>query len=139
MIVPVVDASVVLDWIAPDADPEGAAIAVLQRLTMARDDVLAPRLLREEVANGLLTGIRRQRWTGQDADRAFRQLDAMPVAYVDEMADLRRAWNLSRRYDEHPIYDLVYVALAERLDLELLTADAKLVNRLDSPRLTLVR
>lgn len=136
---PVVDASVVLDWLAPDADPDGPALEALARLTREDAPVLAPRLLREEVGNGLLTGIRRQRWSGAEADLAFDQLEAMPVTYADDSSDIRRAWDLSRRFDEHPIYDLVYVAMAERLDEMLLTADAKLVARLRSPRLTLVR
>jgi predicted nucleic acid-binding protein len=32
---------------------------------------------------------------------------------LDEPRDLQRAWELSRRYDNHPIYDLLYVALAD--------------------------
>jgi len=36
------------------------------------------------------------------------------------------AWDLSRRYDEHPIYAMVYVALAERLGEDLITADQRL-------------
>jgi predicted nucleic acid-binding protein len=36
---------------------------------------------------------------------------------------------LSRRYDEHPIFDLVYVALAERLGQRLVTADSRLATR----------
>jgi predicted nucleic acid-binding protein len=50
----------------------------------------------------------------------------------------RDAWELSRRYDEHPICDLVYVALARRLGEVLLTADRKLVDRLRDPRVRLV-
>jgi len=41
-----------------------------------------------------------------------------------------RAWELSRRYDEHPVYDMIYVALAERLGETLVTADEALVRRL---------
>jgi predicted nucleic acid-binding protein len=55
-----------------------------------------------------------------------------------ERPDLHRAWDLSRRYDEHPVHDLVYVAVAQRLHTELLTADARLVERLRLPWLTLV-
>ncbi len=36
------------------------------------------------------------------------------------------AWDLARRYDNHPIYDLVYVALAERRRTRLITADSRL-------------
>lgn len=52
---------------------------------------------------------------------------------ADEPADLDRAWELSRRYDEHPLYDMLYVALAERLEQQLITADTDLRRRLTLP------
>ena len=126
----VVDASVVVDWVAPGADPTGPAARVLARLAKERLPLLAPRLLLEEVADALLTGVRRGRWSGTAADSAFSHLRGLPARLVDGPADLDRAWDLSRRYDEHPVYELVYVALAERLGEPLVTADARLCERL---------
>lgn len=40
--------------------------------------------------------------------------------------DLHRAWDLSRRYDNHPMYDMIYVALAERTGRIFITADQEL-------------
>lgn len=54
----VVDASVVVDWVVPGVDPSSATMVTLARLAEAGDDLAAPRLLPEEVANALLTGIR---------------------------------------------------------------------------------
>ena len=54
----------------------------------------------------------------------------LPVTLTDTAADLDRAWELSRRYDEHPVYDMVYVALAERIGEQLVTADDRLRERL---------
>jgi predicted nucleic acid-binding protein len=136
--VPVVDASVVVDWVAPDADPKGPAMGLLTRLAKVDEPLYAPRLLMEEVANALLTGIRRGRWDGEAADRAFADLRDLPVELVDAPADLDQAWDLSRRYDEHPIYDLLYVALARRLETTLLTADRRLVDRIRSTEITFV-
>ncbi len=135
---PVVDASVVVDWVAPDADPKGPAMRTLMQLADHDEPVFAPRLLMEEVANALLTGVRRGRWDGEAADRAFEDLRDVPVALVDARADLDQAWELSRRYDEHPVYDLLYVALARRLGTTLLTADRRLVDRVRSPEVQLV-
>lgn len=126
---PVVDASIVVDWVAPDADPSGPARRLLDDLVAADARVIAPRLLREEVGNALLTGCRRGRWDGQAADIAFGLLSDLPVEVRDEAADLARAWELSRRFDEHPLYDMVYVALAERLGEQLVTADRALCQR----------
>lgn len=123
---PVVDASVVVDWIVPNADPGLPVVAVLSRLAADDAELLAPRLLIEEVSNALLTGVRRERWSGAAADAAQGLLRRLPVRLLDEPRDLDRAWDLARRYDNHPIYDLVYVALAERRRTQLITADSRL-------------
>ena len=93
----------------------------------------APWLLREEVANALLTGVRRRRWSCAEADEAFALLCALPISLDDEPGDLDRAWDLSRRYDEHPVHDMVYVALALRTGQQLVTADESLRRRVNLP------
>lgn len=123
---PVVDASVVVDWVAPDADPASAAGVALARLVATEAELVAPRLLKEEVSNALLTGVRRRRWSGADADEAHRLLRELPVRLIDEPGDLDRAWDLARRLDNHPVYDLLYVAVAERRRTQLITADTRL-------------
>jgi len=128
--VTVVDASVVVDWVAPDVDPTNPARRLLRQLAEASATVFAPRLLFEEVANALLTGCRRGRWDGMAADRAYSRLRRAPIEIIDERRDLDRAWELSRRYDEHPVYDMVYVAVTERLGDVLVTQDERLRERL---------
>jgi predicted nucleic acid-binding protein len=128
--VPVVDASVVVDWVAPGVDPNTPALAALAHLAEADAELLAPRLLLEEVSNALLTGVRRGRWNGAAADAAHTLLLELPVRLIDEPRDLERAWDLARRHDNHPIYDLVYVSLAERRGTQLITADVALRQRL---------
>lgn len=127
---PVVDASVVVDWVAPDADPALPALAALERLAAEDVELLAPRLLIEEVSNALLTGVRRGRWSGAAADTARCLLRELPVRLVDDPRDSDRAWDLARRYDNHPVHDLLYVALAERRGTQLITADSSLRQRL---------
>lgn len=102
----------------------------LQRLASESADLVAPRLLLEEVGNALVTGIRRRRWTGAEADGAFVRLRSLPVRLIDSPSDLDRAYELARRYDEHPLYDMLYVAVAERTHTTLITADAVLRSRL---------
>ena len=127
---PVIDASIAVDWVAPGVDSRGPAGQLLSRLAEQNAPILAPRLLIEETANALITGIRRGRWTGAQADTAFVLLRRMPIQLVDQPGDLDRAFELSRRYDEHPVYDLIYVAVAERLRERLVTADTALRRRL---------
>lgn len=120
----------VVDWVAPGADPDSPAVRALRRLVSDEAELLAPRLLVEEVANALLTGVRRRRWSGAAADAAQRLMRELPIRLVDERRDLDRAWELARRHDSHPIYDMVYAALAERRRTMLITADRELRTRL---------
>lgn len=126
----VVDASVVVDWVAPDADPQGPAVSLLNAIAAAGEPLRGPELLLHEVGNALLTGVRRSRWDGAQADEAFGLLAALPVSLVAPVGVLQRAWDLSRRHDQHPLYDMVYVATAELLGDTFYTADAVLVRRL---------
>jgi predicted nucleic acid-binding protein len=127
---PVVDASVVVDWVAPGVDPEGPAMVALARLAAVDAELLAPRLVFAEVSDALLTGVRRRRWSGAAADAAHVLLRDLPMELVDERRDLSRAWELARRYDNHAFYDLLYVALAERRRTQLVTADMALRRQL---------
>lgn len=84
----------------------------------------------------MLTGIRRRRWSGAEADSAHRGLGRLPVRLIDDRRNRKRAWELARRFDNHPIYDLLYVAVAERSLGQLITADPGLLALLvDFPRL----
>ena len=127
---PVVDASVVVDLVAPDVGSDAPARVLFGKWASAGTEPAAPRLLWLEASNALLTGIRRGRWSGADADAAQARLERIPLQRSDIAADLARAFELGRRYDNWPVYDMVYVALAERLGTELITADQRLRDRL---------
>ncbi len=127
---PVVDASVVIEWISPVSAASSPAINFFNRLAAEEAEVIGPRLLLEEVSNALVSGIRRKRWTGAAADSSHALLLQLPVRIADDHRDLVRGWELARRYDNHPLYDMIYVALAERFDTELVTADEALRRRL---------
>lgn len=127
---PVVDASVVIDWIAPGVAATAPAVKLLDRLARRSAEIVGPRLLFEEVSNALITGVRRRRWSGAAADGSHSLLARLPIRVTDDQRDLDRAWELARRYDNHPIYDMIFVALAERTRTELITADEALRRRL---------
>jgi predicted nucleic acid-binding protein len=128
--VPVLDASVVIDAIAPDVAASSPSIRTLTRLSKQGAELIGPRLLLTECANALLMGIRKGRWSGAAADMAFGFLVRMPIKLADDAQNLDRAWELSRRYDNHPIYDMLYVAVAEAAGVVLITADQGLRSRL---------
>ncbi|MDR2983393.1 MAG: type II toxin-antitoxin system VapC family toxin [Nocardiopsaceae bacterium] len=127
---PVVDASIIVDLVAPDVASGNPAELLVASLTADGAEILAPALIWLECSNALLTGIRRGRWNGEAADRAFAALDSIPIVPSDAPKDRERAFELARRYDNWPVYDMVYVALAERLGTEFYTADDRLRTRL---------
>jgi predicted nucleic acid-binding protein len=49
---------------------------------------------------------------------------------MDSELDAERAFELARRYDNWPVYDMLYIALAERLGAEFYTSDESLSRRL---------
>jgi predicted nucleic acid-binding protein len=127
---PVLDASVVVDCVAPGIDASSSAMRTMRRLSSERAELIAPRLLLTECANALLTGVKRGKWSGAAADLAYGFLVKLPFRLADDAHHMDRAWELSRRYDNHPIYDMVYVAVAEAAGTTLITADSTLRSRL---------
>jgi predicted nucleic acid-binding protein len=128
--VPVVDATVVVDLVAPGIAVDVPARLLMKELAAEHADIAAPALMWLETANALLTGIRRGRWDGAGADAALAELASISVRSADTPTDRWRAFDLARRYDNWPVYDMLYVALAERLGTEFYTADEKLRARL---------
>lgn len=104
----------------------------LRRLIRSNEAVLAPELLFVECASALAAGVRRSRWTGTAADGAYRLLTGLPVQTVSDRRYLDRAWEMSRRYDNHPVYDMLYAATAEAAGTVFITADETLLQRLSN-------
>jgi predicted nucleic acid-binding protein len=114
----VVDASVLAAALGDDgADGDTA------RGRLSGQDLAAPELIDLEVVSVL----RRQLSVGKlDARRARLALDDLldlPVQRAPHRPLLRRCWELR---DNFSVYDAAYVALAEALDVPLVTADARL-------------
>jgi predicted nucleic acid-binding protein len=113
----VVDTSALLEALVARDRPAG----LLERL--ASDDLGAPHLLDVEV----LSGLRRLVATGQLSDDrandARGDFAAMPIVRYPHGALSDRAWELRHNLTAH---DAVYVALAEVLDIPLVTCDRKL-------------
>jgi predicted nucleic acid-binding protein len=128
---PVVDASVVVDWVAPGVAPQAPGWTCLRHLVDRRADLAAPAVLHDEVGEALLAGVRRGRWSGTAADRAFAALRRLPLRLEGGATLTDRAWELARHHD-HALVSLLYVALAEQEKTELVTADASLRRSLSS-------
>jgi len=113
----IVDASVAIKWVIGENDSE-AAIALV-----GREILIAPDLIASEVANGVWNKWRKGEIAGvPDTFRNFAALlriePSAPLAF--------RAAKIAIELN-HPAYDCVYLALAERLDDRIITADQRFI------------
>ena len=116
----VVDASVALKWVVEEEESE-AALALKGR------DLAAPSLLRVEAANALRTLAARRAITPAAALNLLSLLQEAPVTLIEPDDALeRRALEIALELG-HPVYDCVYLALAERMERPLITADGRLL------------
>ncbi len=120
----VIDASVVIKWVVEE---EGTAEALALR-RQAR--LIAPDLLVAECANILWKKVRRSELSAEEARLAARLLQAAEIELRPSRSLLEEATHLAIDLD-HPAYDCLYLALAMSEDCRFVTADARLVRKLE--------
>jgi len=123
----VVDASVTVKWLLPE--PGDAAA---QELLASEERLVAPSLIRTEVAAALARRARFREIEPHDAETAMglwlQTLRDGVIGLAADDADLMTALGLAMELS-HPLQDCLYLALAERLGAPLVTADKKFVNK----------
>lgn len=120
----VVDASVALRWFV---DAPGAAVAgaVLE----GEDPLLAPDLVVAEVANAAWKLVRGGQITEEHGSRIAGAVASTFSALTSCAKLSSQAFALARQLD-HPVYDCLYLALAESEKASLVTADRRLARKL---------
>lgn len=116
----VVDASVAVKWfLEEEFSGEAESLLASSRI------LIAPDLLRVEVANALWSLARRKRIKWEQAREALLELFTMDIECVPSEQLLAAALELARSL-EHPVYDCLYLACTDICDGVLITADARL-------------
>ncbi|MFQ5739333.1 MAG: type II toxin-antitoxin system VapC family toxin [Acidobacteriota bacterium] len=121
----VVDASVALRWYVR-ASGSDAAVSILE----GEDVLVAPDLVVAEVCNSAWKLVRAGEITKQHAARIAA---AVPSAFSALVATPRlasRAIALANELD-HPVYDCLYLTLAEQETTSVVTADRRLLSKLE--------
>ena len=114
----IIDASVAFKLIVEEPGSEEAIGWI------GRTDLVAPSLVHAEVGNALWKRVQRHE-IADDGEMGERLADlARYLRTVDETPVMPRALRLAVDL-EHPIYDCIYLALAEQVGDELLTADRR--------------
>ena len=135
----VVDASVAVKWLFEEPDSDRAE-ALLTSAEENRLKLVAPTILAAEIANALWKRTRRGHMDRQKALEAGERFEEIcPLLLpIDDL--VQRALELAID-SRHPVYDCLYVALAEELPGDLVTADERLYRAFASnfPQVHLLR
>ena len=117
----VIDASVAVKWVVPEPDSERAELLLDHGL-------VAPDLLFAECANVLWKKVRRGELTKEEAEIAAQTLEQAELSVVSTRGYLAVATSIAVELN-YPAYDAVYLAVAEASGLRLVTADDRLVRK----------
>jgi predicted nucleic acid-binding protein len=115
----VIDCSAMIELLAAKTQ---TGDAVARRVTAAQT-LYAPYVLDGEVISALLALIRGKKISEREADAALSNYRAFPV----ERQDVLPLWpRLKILHADLSAYDAQYIALAEALNVSLITADARI-------------
>jgi predicted nucleic acid-binding protein len=118
----VVDASVVLKWFFPETQSDAA-----RRLLDAAHQYVAPDLLFPEVGNAVWKRVRRGELTSDEGQRLIGDIANVAVETIATRGLIGDAFAIATASGQ-TVYDSTYLALAVRLDTQLVTADQRLQN-----------
>jgi len=119
----VVDASVVIKWVLPETGRR-ASLALLDAYEAGETDLLAPRLLREEVASAISRRCRLQHISPRQARAALEFLEPRMPLLIDSADLASEAFEVSAN-SHLSLWDGLYLVLAMRRRCELVTADPR--------------
>jgi len=124
----VLDSSVALKWVLPEAD-SAKAIRLRDEYSNGLHELLAPDIFPSEIANGLVSAERQKRIrTGKSAIFLNDILSAAPTLHHSSPL-LIRAMEIAISTTQ-AVYDCIYLALAEAEGREWVTADDQFARRL---------
>jgi predicted nucleic acid-binding protein len=124
MSVLVADASIVVKWVVEEQGTQSAlALRNSQQL-------IAPELLVAECANILWKKVQRKELARAEALLAARLLERADIELVPTRPLLEAATRIAIDLD-HPAYDCVYLALATARTCRFVTADMRLLRKVD--------
>ena len=115
----VVDASVAVKWLVLEDMSD-----VAKELYGTGDHLLAPRLIVTEIANALARKTIQGMLTHLEAKHLFSSLPQFLPDLVDVDELIGPAFDNACAI-RHPIYDLIYLEAARRLDAQLVRADSR--------------
>lgn len=116
----IVDASVAVKWLIEETDSDRA------EALLGRGDTLGvPSHFHSELANALVSKVRRGQLAAHEAEMAITRILELPLAVLETRPLVVEAASLALAHGV-TVYDSLYVALALDLGCQLVTADRRL-------------
>ena len=123
----VIDASIAIKWVVEE-DGTPHALALRQKAKLIAPDLLVP-----ECANILWKKVQRNELVREEALFAARLLQGADVELLPMRSLFEAATRMSIEVD-HPAYDCIYLALAIERSCQFVTADERLLRKLQRER-----
>lgn len=122
----VVDASVGIKWFLPEVHSEAAS-----RLQFLNATLHVPTFFNLEIGSVLSKRIRRNELSPEEGEAILQELKNIPIQKHSNNRLFKPAFALALQ-TKQSLYDCLYLALAETLDGQVVTADRKIYSSLES-------
>ncbi|MBE9105677.1 type II toxin-antitoxin system VapC family toxin [Nostoc cf. edaphicum LEGE 07299] len=122
----VLDASIAIKWFIPEVYSDAA-----RRLVASNHTFLVPDFFFPEVGNVLWKRVRRGEDTAENARQILADLNAVPVEVYLSQPLMPLALNIALQSDR-AVYDSLYLALAITQQRQMVTANKKFYNALQT-------
>ncbi len=134
-----VDASFVIGWLVPSQGSEAVA-AEWSGYVLGKDEFVGPALLYPETVSAVHRLTHQGLLTDVEGSQIVTDFLALGIPSLTPQGMYRRAYTLADRYYQPKVYDMCYLALAEKLSCQLLTMDERFYTMVagDFPLVTLV-
>ena len=124
----VVDASVGIKWFLPEIHSETAG-----RLPLLNASLHVPAFFHLEIGNVLSKRIRRDELAPEEGEAILQELQRVPLQRHSNERLMNPAFALAFQ-TKRSLYDCLYLALAEAIDGQVVTADRKFCSSLAATR-----
>ena len=131
----VLDASVILKWFL-DEDGSNKALKIKESHVAGIDTIITPDIVIYEVGNALRY---EPEFSPEEVNRCLKELYELEIDIIAPLSDIANLTTQVAYQKDITFYDATYIALAQDLNLQYVTADEKLYNKTkDLPFVTLL-
>ena len=122
----VLDCSVALKWFFQEPLSD-VATRLLEKLQLGHAELVAPDCIVAELGHSCRKLVLGRKLSAEESYAAIEEFAALPIALVPSRVLARPAMELAIQH-LGTFYDALYIALAERENLKVITADDRMAN-----------